>query len=343
MTHYGIKEVAMTLLFFTSCAQVGGGTKKDSLVPRGDGDGSQFRGDASDQGSSSSSQLSRGDHTLLASSSDYGAENDFAEALRDLDKSTPSINSAKSPTYLPKIQRKYGTGTRLSREDFVDHVQEEGSLWPSSGQTNYFFTKNRVRSAGDLISLVLDEELYRDITEEMKRTLSYPEREIELNLAQNAVKNKFISDRIKERRDKLAAASVTPENPQGRTEAASSVPKAAPSGTPTSDENAVKALSMLENADYLRDLEKLVPRATPSDVDLGGALDLKVGDSLMGEILERFPNGNYKIRAVKKVNYKNGSIRIVSVVGIAKNSDISEENDSIRSGRLYEHQVEVGH
>jgi hypothetical protein len=70
---------------------------------------------------------------------------------------------------------------------------------------------------------------------------------------------------------------------------------------------------------------------------------LKVGDTLIGEIIERFPNGNYRIRAVKKIAYKNGAQRSVSVVGIVKNSDISDENDGVHSGRLYEHRVEVAH
>ncbi|MGZ3689354.1 MAG: hypothetical protein ACXVBW_13710, partial [Bdellovibrionota bacterium] len=76
-----------------------------------------------------------------------------------------------------------------------------------------------------------------------------------------------------------------------------------------------------------------------NDIDIGKLIEIKPGETMLSEIVERFPNGNYKIRGTKKIPYKNGPPRVVSVVAIAKGSDITEE-DVIPSGKLYEYRVE---
>ena len=79
--------------------------------------------------------------------------------------------------------------------------------------------------------------------------------------------------------------------------------------------------------------------ATVADIDVGRSVDLATGDVVMAEILERFPNGNYKIRGTKKVNYRGGG-RMMNFVGIVRGSDIGED-DTVTSGKLYEYQLEV--
>jgi hypothetical protein len=97
------------------------------------------------------------------------------------------------------------------------------------------------------------------------------------------------------------------------------------------------------SADELEKLEGAVPRATLADVDIYPELELKPGDTMMGEILERYPNGNYKIRTIKKVPFKKGPPRLVSVVGVVKGSDINDDTDSVNAGKLYEYRVEASH
>jgi flagellar basal body L-ring protein FlgH len=84
-------------------------------------------------------------------------------------------------------------------------------------------------------------------------------------------------------------------------------------------------------------------RITIKDVDLGPSLEVKAGDTMMGEILERHPNGNYRIRAIKRVQYKNGPARLVSVMGLVRAKDIDEDTDGVASGKLYDYRVEVAH
>jgi hypothetical protein len=55
--------------------------------------------------------------------------------------------------------------------------------------------------------------------------------------------------------------------------------------------------------------------------------------------MERFPNGNYKIKTTKKVLYR-GSSKLVSMVAIAPSVDF-DETDTIKSGKLYEYKVRV--
>ena len=80
--------------------------------------------------------------------------------------------------------------------------------------------------------------------------------------------------------------------------------------------------------------------ATPDDVDVGKSLAIKPGDTMMAEILDRYPNGNYKIRGTKRILYKGGRPRLVNLVGIARSQDIGED-DVIASGKLYEYRLEA--
>ena len=59
----------------------------------------------------------------------------------------------------------------------------------------------------------------------------------------------------------------------------------------------------------------------------------------MGEIVERYSNGNYKVRATRRVPYR-GTVRNMAMVGIVKNTEISD-TDEIGSGKLYEYQIKV--
>ena len=82
-----------------------------------------------------------------------------------------------------------------------------------------------------------------------------------------------------------------------------------------------------------------VPDATAADIDVSKSLDLKGGDPIMAEVLERYPNGNYKIRGSKRISYKGGPPRYVTLTAIARGADIGED-DVITSGKLYEYRLE---
>jgi flagellar L-ring protein precursor FlgH len=214
---------------------------------------------------------------------------------------------SNSPNMDPPTKRLYKNGNRATRADFVDSSQNEGSLWASDGQTNYYFTKNKIRGVGDIISVKMENLFIKDVGSEIQRTLSSDERNAELQSAQ-----------IRMAGGAPAAAAPTP--------AASGAPDAQAAASPTGGGPTPASVGGANPTD--------------KDIDLTKSIDVKDGDPVMAEIVERYPNGNYKIRGSKKVMYKNGPPRMVTVVGVARGTDIAED-DTIPSGKLYEYRLEA--
>jgi flagellar basal body L-ring protein FlgH len=219
---------------------------------------------------------------------------------------------------------KYKNGIRATRADFVDDSQSEGSLWASDGQTNYYFTKNKVRGIGDIITLTLEQTFVNDVVAEAVRTLSQREKMYELQLAQEKInaKAKGQEKRKERNQDEVTTTAAAPEkDPAGKT---------AKTDKPA-DKAAEENFSILGEPDFRK--------ATMADIDITKVLEIKAGDTVMSEIVERFPNGNCKIRGTKKVPFRGG-YRVLTFVGVVRGTDISEE-DGVNSGKLYEYRLEV--
>lgn len=237
------------------------------------------------------------------------------------DQGEQTASFSNTPRLDPPTKRAYKNGARATRADFVDESPNEGSLWGSDGQTNYYFTKNKVRGVGDIVTVTLEADIVRDMALEVKRTLSPRERDVELALAQDRIKAKVYGQG-----DSLATSAAAPSRtlasaPKAPDAAAGDSDNAKPYGTPPPEEAAI-------------------PVATTNDIDVTKTLEVKAGDTMMGEITQRYPNGNYEIRAVKKVNFKSGTPRLVTVVAVVKSTDISED-DQLNSGKLYEYRIEA--
>jgi flagellar basal body L-ring protein FlgH len=240
-----------------------------------------------------------------------GSENEQRDGYRELgtDQDSPTGYS-DAQNVPPPSRRMYKNGNRATQADFRDESPNEGSLWATDGQTNYYFTKNKVRSPGDIISIDMEQDMIRDIGSDIKRTLTPREKETELALAQDRLRKQAMGGDGASK-DSVATSAAAPN----RAPAAAGGDSAA---SPFVD----------------------VPEATPADVDVSKSLEIKAGDMMMAEIVERYPNGNYKIRGVKRIPYKNGAPRMVSVVGVARGTDISED-DVVKSGKLYEYQIQT--
>jgi flagellar L-ring protein precursor FlgH len=238
------------------------------------------------------------DGTWVSQSDQTAAQRD---TMRGVDGSNPPSFS-NSPNMAPPVQRQYKNGSRATSADFVDDSQSEGSLWASDGQTNYYFTKNKVHTVGDIITVKMENPFIQDVGSEIKRTLSSAERDSELQAAQNRMNASAAG----------AAGGAPGAQPQGG-------PAPASVGTP----NGVTAAS-----------------ATDKDIDVTKSIDTKDGDPIMAEIVARYPNGNYKIQGTKKIMYKNGTPRLVTLLGVARGADIGED-DTIPSGKLYEYRIEA--
>lgn len=287
----------------------GGGFLSEDL-PEGGSAGSRYVGHSERNPASGASGGSPAARSWINADRADANRRDAARGMGD-DEADEGPNSERNPDMEPSVRRQYKNGMRATRADFVDESQNEGSLWASDGQTNYYFTKNKIRGVGDIISIAVEDGLVRDISVEAKRTLSPREREYELMAAQERLRMKAMG--ISDGGDKKDAVAAT---------------AAAPNRGPAVADAGAKAA------------EVEVPQATPADVDVAKSLEIKATDLMMGEIIERYPNGNYKVRATKKVPYKGGAPRLVSLVGVVKGSDISDD-DTVSSGKLYEYRVEA--
>jgi hypothetical protein len=159
---------------------------------------------------------------------------------------------------------------------------------------------------------------------EVRRSLTPREREAELMLAQNRLNAKTFGLPDPD-------APVDPNAPKDSIASSQAAPARKPAAIGP-DGKPVEAAQPPE--------PKEPPQATMADIDTSRSLEVKSGDTLLAEIIERYPNGNYKIRGVKKVPYKVGQPRLITVVGIARSADIGED-DTIASGKLYEYRLEA--
>ncbi|MBN21900.1 MAG: hypothetical protein CL678_11525 [Bdellovibrionaceae bacterium] len=220
-----------------------------------------------------------------------------AQSQRDAYRSAYSSYS-EMRNVAPNAKYKYGN--RARKEDFMDTEEAPASLWASTGQTNYYFTKNNVKSIGDIIQIEVEPQLITDTAVEIKKTLNDEEFEMELMIAQEKLRQK--------------ALGIDPNQKD----------KKKKPGTEVATENADPK-------------EVEVREANVSDIDLVPVIGLKEKEIIMGEVMERFPNGNYKIRAMKRVPYRTG-MRYVSLVGIAKSADVESEKP-LKSSQIYEYRL----
>ena len=195
----------------------------------------------------------------------------------------------------------YKGGDRATRNDFYDTTLNDGSLWSNEQDSNYFFTKDKVRTVGDIVSVKLDETMIKTIAEEVKKNLTPAEQEVEMAIY---LKN---NDLAKNDKDIQAYRNVAAEE-----------------------------LKSNEAAQVKDKMEKAVRW---SQIDLSKALGVAPAEEIRAEIIDRYPNGNYKIRAIKRILYR-GSSKQISLMGVAPIADF-DDKDQIASAKLYETRVKV--
>ena len=246
-------------------------------------------------------------------------ENNRRDLNRGAQDADRAVAFSNTPSVVPTTRRLYKNGSRATRDDFVDEAQNEGSLWAADGQSNYFFSKNKIRGVGDIVTITMDQTMVNDAAAEITRTLSPTEKAGEIALAQARMDSRAPAS------DSVATTAAAPAKPGTSPLDAPPPPKAigghCSSGCGGKNDGTAGG------------------KATAADIDVLQSLNLKAGDTIMGEIAERYPNGNYKVRGTKKVRYNNGN-RYVNLLGISKGTDISED-DKIDSGKLYEYKLEA--
>lgn len=215
--------------------------------------------------------------------------------------------SEEVSSVIPQSKKPYKSGERATRADFLDDMRE-GSLWAPEGQTNFFFNKNKVRGSGDIVTIQVEKELVQDTITEISRTLSNEEKMLELVSAQERIRTKILG--LQE-----------------------------PAAKSTQVAQAAKRTLAAENKESPPPEEVEIPKATMVDIDVSKSVEFNAGEQILAEIVERYPNGNYKIRGTKRIRYRNNP-KLLTLVGVVKGVDITEE-DTLNSGRLYEYRLEI--
>ncbi|MBY0469824.1 flagellar basal body L-ring protein FlgH [bacterium] len=274
----------------------------------------------------------------------------YRNSIDPLTGRSADVAYSNSPSVEPAVKRNYRPN-RTTKNDFIDNSQTEGSLWASDGQTNYYFVKNKTRGGGDIVTVTLEPNIMQDVQAELMRTLTPEEKMYEMKLAQAKVRARYFGlpePNSLSATDMIASNAAAPQrNPAAavnpaNSPAAPSPNPANPAGGPAPAAAAAPTQAQATAANAMKiteEEEEKVPRATPADVDISKAYELKAGETIMTEIIDRYPNGNYKLRGTKRIKFRNG-YKYLNLVGIAKSTDVTPE-DTIPSTKLYEYRLEV--
>ncbi len=206
------------------------------------------------------------------------------------------------PVDLSGIRAKKG---HISRTDF-DAVanRNENSLWKEDGQQNYFFSTNKAKMPGDLVTIEASKDLRNDILAEFRKIL--PEDELEAG----AVVAGLGTVSAPRAENKPVATSAVAKA-DGGADAATKEAGAAPPVAPVA--------------------------ATPSRAPASAEDEAPL--NIVAEVVNRYPNGNVLLRGIKRFAH-NGRNYSVEVTGIARGNDISEE-DRVSSSKFFEYKTEM--
>ncbi len=192
---------------------------------------------------------------------------------------------------------------RVTKADFANEASKnENSLWTEDGQNNYLFARNKLKTQGDLVTIKIEDGLRSDMILEVKKLLppEYRDRDI---IVPGITRQKDITE--------MEAAS---KGAAGEASAAAS--KSGAEGV--AGEAGKTAISGVSKVSALNDANT---------------------ESMTAEIVERYPNGNVRLRGMKHVPFKK-KVRNMEVVAIARGADI-DESDVIQSSKFLEQKVEL--
>lgn len=155
----------------------------------------------------------------------------------------------------------YKRGDRATKEDFWDQAPNDGSLWSNEQAANYFFTKGKVRGMGDIVSIKVEDAFVKQVAEEIKKNLTPPEQEVEMALY---VKNN-------------------------------------PSAKDDKDIENFRAVASDDLGGTASDTKDRMQKAARwSQVDLTKVIGLAPNEEVRAEIIDKYPNGNFKEKRLEE-------------------------------------------
>lgn len=157
----------------------------------------------------------------------------------------------------------------------ADAQKNENSLWAESGQTNYLFAQNKLKMPGDLLTVVIEDGLRKDMVDSVRKLLPPDLKDQEIVVP--------------------GLSKDQPADEPGKAPGATGAPSAG---------------------------------AEPGSSDI-----------MTAEVLERYPNGNLRIRGLKRVPFKR-RVRDIQVLSIVKSADV-DERDTVKSSKFFEQRVDL--
>jgi flagellar basal body L-ring protein FlgH len=280
-------------------------TEDYNVITYGDAPSSNAPWGSSNRDTSQRDNIARSDHSFetpyqrnLASENEYDPMDPTKQDVREgLEAERGIVSDSKR------------LGGRTTKRDLWDNKPADGSLWFGQNDVNFFFTKSKARNLGDIVSIKIQENLIRQVADELKRGLTPAEQKIEMALL------------LKNQGSGLASS------------AKDGVANAAARGVASVTEDD------LHDSAAEDELSKIQKAVKWSQVDLSKEISLKPDEEVRAEVIERYANGNFKLRATRPIFFR-GRQKLVSIVGIAPATDFDEQ-DQIPSGKLYEYQVRL--
>ena len=205
------------------------------------------------------------------------------------------------PVDLSGIRAKKGHVTRADFDAVAN--RSDNSLWNEDGQHNYFFSTNKAKMPGDLITIEGTKELRNDMLAEFRKRLPGDELEAGVVIAGLGTVSTA----------KVDAKPAEATSAVAKTEGAAATPPADPAAAPAA----------------------VAPARAPASASPEDDAPLNI----VAEVVNKYPNGNVLLRGMKRFAH-NGTNYAIEVTGIARANDISED-DRINDAKFFEYKTEM--
>jgi hypothetical protein len=228
----------------------------------------------------------------------------------------PSYSTAQH--FVPSYKkRRYQPLKRITRESLLDNGLDEGSLWSSIGQTNYYFIKNKVKDPGESVQLTIDQDLYKEILREIMASLKPHEKDRSLE----EYKRGLIAKLKAEEKKPPADPAVTP-------------PETLLTNNPIINNTLMLANNAEEKVEMIKDLPFHL-------LDISEQIEISLSESIRAEVTARLPNDILYVRAFKKIISPTVGVKVISIAGKIKTADIMEEQNTVLGSKLYDTEIDI--
>ncbi len=254
-----------------------------------------------------------------------------AEPVEQIEDST-HLKFSDLNNWAPASDRNYKRMTRQRMEEESDLGSEAGSLWKMSGQTSYLFAENKHRQSGDQTAIKVEGSAIKVIEnkvvviQDLLKRLDEQKKQAEEDVKkaqEEKQKLALIEEEKKLMAEKIAKGEILVD-PMASTYAPEPVRQ--PAASEKTKNEAAKPAAKPETSAAAADKEEKV--------------DLKEIESIPCQIVEKTPEGLYRIRGQQFLTIKKKPYRVIATA-LVRPEDYNDS--SVSSNKLLEPQYDVLH